>query len=182
MNYLVDGVSAEEWKRRAERAEAALKVYDDDELSGAASGATFGYIMRLRADKDKAEAEAAEMRTVLEVAHRNYVKGTIWTMNAYSLEHALSTDCGQGWLSPEWASELRQDNLQWIARAAKAEAQVKLLVEALAPFAACEVESFGSVPDDKAYLWKPSQTSRELPGISIADVKRAKQALKEIKP
>lgn len=56
-------------RERAESAEAALKVYDD-ELSGASSGATMEFIRRLKADKEKAESSFKErdlqMRAALE--------------------------------------------------------------------------------------------------------------------
>jgi hypothetical protein len=48
---------------------------------------------------------------------------------------------------------------------------------ALEPFDKLEVTSFGMVPDVNAYLWKPSQTSRDLPGINVAHIKACKQAL-----
>ena len=56
------------------------------------------------------------------------------------------------------------------------------LEKALAPFAACQVKSFGSVPDEDAYLWKPTQTNQDLPGISIAHIKAAKAALPPLPP
>ena len=48
------------------------------------------------------------------------------------------------------------------------------LTKALEPFAKCEVESWGSVRDEKVFLWKPNQTRHNSPGISIADIKTAK--------
>lgn len=57
--------------------------------------------LRLVKERDEAQAACSEMRTILEVAQRNWVKGTIWTMDASALNHALSSDCGKSWHSPE---------------------------------------------------------------------------------
>lgn len=54
------------------------------------------------------------------------------------------------------------------------------LVEALMPFAAVDPTSVGSIPNEYAFLWKPSQTGKDLPGISIAHIKQAKAVLAKI--
>jgi hypothetical protein len=50
------------------------------------------------------------------------------------------------------------------------------LLEALKPFTVLECSGIGSVPDDKVFLWKPQQTSKNLPGISLAHINAAKSA------
>lgn len=60
------------------------------------------------------------------------------------------------------------------------QAEINKLREALQPLAALEVSSIGSIPDDQAWLWKPSQTSRlDCPGINVAHVRAAKLCLAE---
>jgi hypothetical protein len=56
-------------------------------------------------------------------------------------------------------------------------------VAALGPFAACNPTMFSKViPDESSWLWKPSNTNQELPGISVAHIKAAKKLLEKAKP
>ncbi len=60
------------------------------------------------------------------------------------------------------------------------ERNIKLLIEALKPFAACNPSRFGSMPPEKTWLWKPNQTKMDLPGISVADIEQAKETFEYV--
>jgi len=60
--------------------------------------------------------------------------------------------------------------------------QLKPIVEALTPFAACEPTRFRSVHPHETWLWKPSRTSNpNEPGIAVAHIDAAKAALQLLK-
>ena len=80
------------------------------------------------------------------------------------------------------AAEIESRQLQRslaTAESALAQAQKRevALREALKPFAILEVRPVGHTPENEQYIWKPTQTSRELPGISLAHINAAKQVL-----
>ena len=55
-------------------------------------------------------------------------------------------------------------------------ATVVRMREALEPFADCDANTMGRIPDNECYLWKPTSTNRETKGISVANIKDARSA------
>ena len=55
-------------------------------------------------------------------------------------------------------------------------ATVVRMREAQEPFADCDANTMGRIPDNECYLWKPTSTNRETKGISVANIKDARSA------
>lgn len=92
--------------------------------------------------------------------------------------------------SPEWYHVIQKNGDVLVPIVTKSESdQIVLalnlhneLVAALKPFSDCDPTNVGNIPDEMAYLWKPTCSSKDLPGISVAHIKEAMAVLKKLKP